>query len=74
MVSIASTDINPDDVFFSLILIYKFEVVATKPFYYTEFSFKIWDVYQDFQLDDTILVLRFSMVIPYIFPKLYSIN
>ncbi len=36
---------NPDEVYFSLIYIYKFSVVATKTFSYTAFAFKIWDLY-----------------------------
>ena len=35
---------NPDDVFFSLIFMYDFELVATKKFDYSTFSFKIWDL------------------------------
>lgn len=42
---------NLDELFYSLILIYKFEVVATKSYYYKKFSFKIWDLFNDFDAD-----------------------
>ena len=41
-------DGNPDDVFFSLIFMYDYDIVATKEFEYTSFSFRIWDLFNDF--------------------------
>jgi hypothetical protein len=58
---------NPDDVFFSIIYIYKFSIVATKSFSYTSFAFKIWDLFNDFTPDTTSLLLCISMYDPHYF-------
>ena len=39
---------SPDEAFYSLIYLYKFDIVATKKFNYTSFRFKIWDMFSDF--------------------------
>ena len=39
---------DPDTIFFSLILIYNLDIVATKAYRYTTFAFKIWDLYNNF--------------------------
>lgn len=44
---------NTDDLMYSLIIIYKFEIVATQSYYYNKFAFKIWDIYNDFNPDET---------------------
>ncbi len=36
---------SPDEAFYSLILLYNLEIVATKVFEYTSFKFRIWDIY-----------------------------
>ena len=41
-------DGNPDDVFFSLIFIYNYDIVATKSYRFTTFAFKIWDLFSNF--------------------------
>lgn len=51
-----------DDLFYSLIIIYKFEVVATKSYYYNKFTFRIWDLFNDFQADQNQFLLRISLV------------
>lgn len=56
--------VNPDEVFFSLAIIYKYEVVATKSFEYFEYAFKIWDIYDNFTEDEQKLILRFSLYNP----------
>lgn len=35
---------SPDEAFYSLIFLYKFEITATQKFEYTSFKFKIWDL------------------------------
>lgn len=45
---------NDDEIeesFYSLIILYKFEVVATKSYYYNKFAFRIWDIYNDFSFE-----------------------
>ncbi len=43
---------NSDDAFINLILFYKFEIMKTKSFNYVSFKFKIWDLYNLFDLDE----------------------
>ncbi len=42
---------NPDDAFINLILFYKLEIIKTKSYNYISFKFKIWDLFNDFDLD-----------------------
>lgn len=53
-----------DEVFFSLIILYKYEVVKTKSFEYSSFAFKIWDLFNDFRSDEISFMLRVSMYDP----------
>lgn len=55
---------DPDNLFYSLIVIYKFEVVATKSYYYNKFGFKIWDLFNDFELDQNEFLLKVSLYDP----------
>ncbi len=55
---------NPDDVFFSLVFIYNYDIVATKSFQYTTFAFKIWDLFSNFRASQPQLLLRVSMYDP----------
>lgn len=59
-----SFDGNPDDVFFSLTLFYKYDLVATKSYEFTSFSFKIWDFFDEFEGTDNEILLRVSMYDP----------
>ncbi len=43
---------NPDNLFINLILFYKFEIKAMKSVGYTSFKFKIWDLYNDFDITE----------------------
>lgn len=54
---------NTDDLFYSVVILYKFEVVATKSYYYNKFAFKIMDLFNDFHPEENIFLLRVSMVI-----------
>lgn len=60
-------DDNPDDVFFSLILFYQLDVVATKSFAFTTFAFRIWDLFNDFQPEKNDLLVRVSLYNPRFF-------
>lgn len=59
-------DINFDgdynEVFISLIFLYKYEVVATKSFDFPSFAFKIWDHFNNFDSDEINFLLRVSLV------------
>ena len=58
---------DPDQVLFSLIFIYKLDVVATKSYSYTTFSFRIWDLYNAFTPNSPTLLLRVSLYDPHYF-------
>ena len=58
---------NPDDVYFALIFIYNYDIVATKSFSYTQFAFKIWDLYTNFTATIPQLLLMVSMYDPHYF-------
>lgn len=53
-----------EDLFFSLIFIYDFSVVATKSFEYKSFSFRIWDLFDDFIPSVSELLVKVSMYNP----------
>lgn len=55
---------HKENIVYSLIIIYKFEVVATKSYHYNQFAFRIWDLFNDFQNDENQFLLRVSLVIP----------
>lgn len=42
---------NPNNVYFSIVLLYKLEIVATKSYSYKNFALKIWDLFNDFHSD-----------------------
>ena len=65
-------DKNPDDVFFSLILFYRFDLVATKSYRFTSFAFKIWDLFNDIVPSEQSLLLRISLYDPIYFMPLQS--
>ena len=52
---------SPDEVFYSLLYIYKFDIVATKKFKFTSFRFKIWDMFNNFDESNNNLLLRISL-------------
>ncbi len=60
-------DGNPDEVFFSLIIFYKLNVVKTKAFEYIEYSFRIWDLFDSFDTDTSNILLRVSLYDPQYF-------
>ena len=60
-------DKNPDDVLFSLIIFYNFNIVATKAFQYIEYNFKIWDLFNNFDDSTTAILLRVSLFDPNFF-------
>lgn len=43
---------SADNAYYSLILLYKFEITATKKYEYTTFKFKIWDLQSDFDFGE----------------------
>lgn len=38
----------PDEAFYSLIFLYRYDIVTTKHYDYTTFKFKIWDLFNNF--------------------------
>ena len=65
-------NVNPDDVFFSLIFIYNYDIVATKSYRYMSFAFKIWDLFSAFSATDINLLLRVSLYDPQFFMPLQT--
>jgi hypothetical protein len=55
---------DPDDLYFSLIFIYDLDIVATKTYHYTNFAFKIWDLYNEFLATTPTLLMRISLYDP----------
>ena len=55
---------SPDECYFSLVLIYQMDVVATSRFHFNEMLIKLWDVYSNFTLGDSSLRIRISMYDP----------
>lgn len=55
---------NVDDVFYSLILIYDFEVVSTKSFEYSSFVFTIWDLFDNFNPEINEILVKVSLYNP----------
>jgi hypothetical protein len=53
-----------DQVFFALILTYNLNVVATRAYTYPTFSFKIWDLFNDFEASTPTLLIRASLYNP----------
>ena len=66
---------NPDNVFYSLVFIYNFDIVATHSYEYTSFAFRIWDHLNSFTSTDTSLLVRVSLYDPqYFMPQQSSYN
>jgi hypothetical protein len=58
--------------FFALILTYQYEVVAVKAQNYTKFSFRIMDLFENFERRDSRILLRISLYDPNYFFPLYN--
>lgn len=58
---------DPDEVFTSLMVLYDFELVATKILEYTKFSFRIMDLYSDINPEKSEILFRFSVYDPEFF-------
>jgi proprotein convertase subtilisin/kexin type 5 len=67
--------VDPDTLFYSATFNYNKDAVAVIVFEYLEFSFRIWDYYENFYLNNSILSIRCSVYNPlYIMPSQSSIN
>ncbi len=53
-----------DEVFFTLIFNYNLNDVATRAYAYPLFAFKIWDLFNDFDPNTDILLIRISLYNP----------
>jgi len=50
--------VYPDNIYYSAAILYKFSVVATKEFFFTDFRFKPWDLYDNFDSSDSEISIR----------------
>jgi hypothetical protein len=57
-------DGNPDDVFFSLVIYYNFEIVDVRVIKYKQFAFKIWDLNITYNGEENRILMRLSMADP----------
>lgn len=47
---------------YGISFLYKMETVANADFPFSKFTFKIWDYYNDFKIDDNQLTLKITLV------------
>ena len=60
----------PDDMYYSMVFIYSFEMVKINQFRYPSFKFKIWNLYDAFSIQDDQLIVRISLYDPmYVMPS-----
>jgi proprotein convertase subtilisin/kexin type 5 len=65
---------DPETLFYSAVVLYKFEIQATIIFQYTDVRFQIWDYFTNLTNSDTLQV-RFSVYNPlYYMPSLATLN
>lgn len=55
---------SPDEAFYSLIIFYEYDIVATKEYAFTKFAFKVWDHFNDVKPENQEITFRISLYDP----------